>query len=738
MLKTILGKTSLLVFVILISYGRSMAADIIPKPERFEPNGEVFLLHPSTKIQYGHGLEALAAYLGETLSPATGWDFELSSSNRTTKNSIQLSVDPQMDKKEGYRLLVTAKNIQVIGNNEAGVFNGIQTLRQMLPIEIFNSRRQKGMEWAIEGAYVEDAPAYSWRGMMLDVSRYFYEVSYVKQLVDMMAIYKMNVLHLHLIDDAGWRLEIKKYPKLTAIGGFRGEGSERTGGYYTQEEIKDIVAYAALRNIEVIPEIEIPAHTLPALAAYPHLSCTGEPQVVQTQHSISGELYCVGKESTFDFLEDVFDEVVALFPSKYIHIGGDEAKYDRWAACAHCQKRKETLGLDKESDLQVYFTNRIQKVLKNHEKTIVGWDEIIERGLDDKAVGMVWRNKKKAALGAEAGHDMVMALSTHAYFDVAESKIPGEVKAATWLPPISLEKVYSMDPMVEGLKEEYRSQVLGVQATLWSDQFIHGTILQEILPINENRSEKYFDYLTFPRMAAIAEVAWTEKKNKDWSGFENRMQRHYNRYDEAGYGYRVPQPKLISTQEIDGSIQITLENVVKGAHIAYTVNGLKPTTFDPVYSGPVTVDKLSDFKAITVVNRHQFSLPLYFPEKYEQYKKYGALLGEWKPSLIKGVKFGELEFNATGKIDSNGTYEITFIYTGGAHKLEIEEVSVYKNRKLITSDIHLGETGISSKENTYLLKIDAYETGAEFKIKTKVRGDIGNDSNGVVFIKKKE
>ncbi|NKI28520.1 family 20 glycosylhydrolase, partial [Arenibacter sp. 6A1] len=347
-------------------------------------------------------------------------------------------------------------------------------------------------------------------------------------------------------------------------------------------------------------------------------------------------------------------EVIALFPSKYIHVGGDEARYDRWAECVHCQKRKAALGLEKDGDLQVYFTNRIQKILKKSGKTIVGWDEIIERGLDDKAVGMVWHNKKKAILGTQAGHDMVMALSSHAYFDVAESSIPGEVKAATWLSPISLEKVYGMDPMVEGLKEEFQSQVLGVHATLWSDQFIHGTILQEILPINENRSEKYFDYLTFPRMAALAEVGWTDKNLKDWSDFEERMRQHYNRYDEAGYGYRVPQPKLVATKEIDGSIEVALENVVNKGYITYTTNGLKPNTYDQVYSKPVLVDKLSDFKAITVVNRHQFSLPLYFPEKYEQYKKFGTLLGEWKPALIKGAEFAALELNATGKIDGNG------------------------------------------------------------------------------------
>ncbi|MCM4169382.1 hypothetical protein KCTC52924_00415 [Arenibacter antarcticus] len=738
MSKTNLGKTCLLFFVLMISFAQAKATDIIPKPQQYAPNGEVFLLNQKTTIQYDTGLEALADYLGETLSPATGWDFELSSSNRSKKNSIHLAIDPKGDIEEGYRLLVTSKRIEIIGNSEAGVFNGIQTLRQMLPVKIFNSKRQKDVDWTIEGAYVEDYPAYPWRGMMLDVSRYFYEVSYVKQLVDMMAIYKMNVLHLHLIDDAGWRIEIKKYPKLTSVGGFRGEGDKRTGGYYTQEEIKEIVAYAALRNIEVIPEIEIPAHTLPAIAAYPHLSCTEAPQVVQTQHSISRELYCVGKETTFDFLEDVFKEVIALFPSKYIHIGGDEARYDRWEKCPHCQQRKADLGLEKEADLQVYFTNRIQKILKKSGKTIVGWDEIIERGLDDKAVGMVWHNKEKAILGAQAGHDMVMALSSHAYFDVAESNIPGEVKAATWLPPISLEKVYGMDPMVEGLKEEFQSQVLGVHATLWSDQFIHGTILQEIKPINENRSEKYFDYLTFPRMAALAEVAWTERSRKDWSDFEERMRQHYNRYDEAGYGYRVPQPKLLEKNEIDGGVVVTLENVVEGAHIRYTVDGSQPNTYSEIYKEPVTVDKLSDLKAITVVNRHQYSLPLFYLDKNHQYKEFGTQLGEWKPALIKGVEFGELEIDATGKINRNGTYEVTFIYTSGTHKLEIEGISIYKNRQLIAEDKHLGSTGIYSIENTYRFKIDEYETGAEFKIKAMVRGDIGNNSNGVILIKNKD
>jgi len=730
-----------MLLLLLLVWGSSLclaSSDLIPKPLKYQANGEVFELTQEVKIIHEEELGALANYLAETLSPATGWDFTIQSGKKGAKNSIFLSLDASInDGKEAYKLSVTKKGIVLKGTTEAGVFNGIQTLLQMLPAEIYNKQRQKDLVWEIEGAEIEDAPLYQWRGMMLDASRYFYGKDYVLHLIDMMAMYKMNVLHLHLIDDAGWRLEIKKYPKLTSIGGFRGAGHERTGGYYTQEDIKEIVAYAALRNVEVIPEIEIPAHTLAAIAAYPNLSCTGKEFKVPLQHFISRDLYCVGKESTFEFLRDVFEETFQLFPSKYIHIGGDEAKYDRWKECPHCQKRKKELGLSNEAELQVYFTKRVQAMVKKHGKTIVGWDEMLEKGLEDKAVGMVWHNKKKAISGTRDGHDVVMALTGHCYFDVAESKLPGEVKAATWLPPISLEKVYAFNPMIEGLDEKYRSQVLGGHATLWSDQFIHGTILQEIASLNENRSEKYFDYLTFPRMAALAEACWTPNENKDWEDFEMRMATHYARFDQAGYGYRVPQPKLLSNEKSGSQYKIKLENVVEGAEIRYTIDGTWPNPYSPVYTEPVNVSKLSDFMAITVVNRNQYSLPLYFPEKYEQFKKYGQLITEWNPSKIKGKTFDWFEMNATGKIDQNGSYELSFWFTGGAYRLEIESVEIFKNGKKIAEDVHSGYTGGKSKNNSYSFEIDDYETGAAFTIKAKVRGDQGNDSNGAVFIRMK-
>ncbi|WP_430811856.1 MULTISPECIES: beta-N-acetylhexosaminidase [unclassified Carboxylicivirga] len=727
-------------FIFLLSFAvlsliAGQTTDIIPRPQKLKENGQAFVLNEKTKIIYTKGLQKQAELLECALSPATGWDFVLSEGNKAKINSIVLQLDAQINNAEGYRLHVEDKNIRITGGDAAGIFYGVQTLLQLLPAEVYSKQRQKEVAWAVPGVSIEDAPSYPWRGMMLDVSRYFFEKDYVLRFIDMMAMYKLNVLHFHLIDDAGWRLEIKKYPKLTSVGAWRGEGKDRIGGFYTQEDIKDIVAYAAARNVEVIPEIELPAHVLAAIVAYPHLSCTGKQHQVPTRHFISRDLYCPGKESTFEFLEDVFAETVALFPSQYVHIGGDEAVYDRWKECPHCQQRKEELGIQTEKELRTYMNNRVQKMLAAHGKTVVGWDELIEEGLAEKAVGMVWHDKKKALTGTRDGHDVVMALTGHTYFDFPESSIPGEVKAATWLPPISLQKAYEWDPMLDGLDEKYRDQVLGVNGCLWSDQFIHGDELPRINAINENRAEKYMDYLTFPRMAALAEVGWTPQVLRSWENFEDNMATHYRRYDQAGYGYRVPQPKLIAKEEENGGFLITLENPVEGAHIRYSTDGIPANVHSTVYTAPVQVEDIHDFQAITVVNRRQFSLPLYFPKKYEGYEKYGTLLAEWTPKAIKAKVFGAFEMNATGKINKNAAYELTFLFTGGQYRLDIESVEVFKNGQKIAEDLHTGFTGGTAHNNVYKFTIDEYETGAAFTIKARVRGDLGNDSNGAVFIK---
>lgn len=727
----------LLAILLLASSAAFAQINLVPLPQQIVEGEGSFLIKPQTKIFYEKGLKQQAELLVSALSPATGFDFVLQESNSTPVNGIALRTgNSGSANKESYKLTVSKDLISIVGNHSAGVFYGIQTLVQMLPPEVYHKERQKAVKWEVKAAVITDAPLYPWRGMMLDVARYFFSKEYVLRFIDMMAMYKMNALHFHLTDDSGWRIEIKKYPKLTAVGGFSGVGPDRKGGYYTQEDLKEMVAYGLARNVDIIPELELPAHAQAAVAAYPYLCCTGEQYDVPGQHFISKELLCAGKESTYEFIDNIIKETVALFPSKYLHIGGDEAVYTRWKACPICQKKKAELGLETEEQLRLHFNRRVQKIAGKYGKTIVGWDEIIEEGLADKAVGMIWHDPKKAFTAAKAGHYSVMSLTGYCYFDVAESAIPGEIKAAGWLPPISLEKVYQLNPMLEGMDEKYRPLILGASATLWADQFIHGTILQEIPMINENRSEKYFDYLTFPRMSALAEVLWTPLARQNWKDFENRMRSQYSRYDAAGIGYRMPVPKLISQEKTAAGFVIKLENLVDGAEIRYTTDGSLPNVYSPVYTKAVAVKELADFYAITVLNRSQFSLPFYFPGKHEQFKKYGELLAEWNPQNVQGKEFGLLEMNAGGKISGNGTYALHFWYTAGDSRLEIQSIAVYKNGLKITEDVHDGFSGTEAKNNKYSFKIDNYETGAVFTIKAKVRGDLSDSSNGVVMIKK--
>jgi hexosaminidase len=709
--------------------------NIIPVPNQVKTSNSKFTLTAQTKIFYQNGLKAQAELLAAALSPATGFDFDIKEA-KTASSGIFLSLgQTNQPNKEGYQLSVNAQRIQVSATTAAGVFYGTQTLLQLLPPAIYSPVRQKEKLWAVNGVEISDAPQFPWRGMMLDVARYFLTKEYVLKYIDLMAMYKMNTLHFHLIDDAGWRLEIKKYPRLTSIGGFSGEGMARRGGYYTQEDIKEMVTYAALRNVEIIPEIELPAHTLSALAAYPYLGCVGENYSVQTQHSISQELYCVGKESTFQFLEDVFAEAALLFPSKYLHIGGDEAVYTRWKSCPNCQKRKAELKLDKEKDLQVYFNKRVQQMLKKHSKTIVGWDEILEDGLAEKAVGMIWHNPEKTSQAVKAGHDVIMSITQFCYFDMPENNQPEEIQAASWVGPVPMEKVYQLNPVINGLDEKYKPQVLGASGTLWTDQFIHGYALQEILPLNENRAEKYIDYFSLPRLSALAEVTWSLEKNKQWNDFENRMRSHYLRYKQTGYGFRLPQPKIVSTQKVQDGFLITVETLADETEIRYTTDGSYPTVYSTVYTQPVKVKNLADFYAITVLNRDQFSLPTYFPENYERFAPLGRLLGTWKSYKIDANAFTILDFNATGKITENGNYTVSLQHTSGASNLAAQGISVYKNGKQIATDLHDGETGQLDKNNQFKFAISEYETGAEFKIKVRVKGVQGNDTNGAAFIK---
>ena len=409
------------------------------------------------------------------------------------------------------------------------------------------------VQWILPNIVIKDAPRYKWRGLMLDVSRHFFDKEYIKEVISNLSMHKMNVLHLHLVDDQGWRIEIKKYPKLTEKGAWRVDqesaawnGRRETtadekgtyGGFLTQEDLREIVAYGQSLNVEIIPEIEMPAHVSSAIASYPELSCFEKPIGVP-----SGglwpitDIYCAGKESTFKFLEDVLTEVMDIFPSQYIHIGGDEATKTNWDICPHCQKRIKEEGLKDSHELQSYFITRIEKFINSKGKKLMGWDEILEGGLAPNATVMSWRGVKGGIEAAEQGHDVVMTPNSHCYFDHYQGPMNDEPKA--WGGYLPLSKVYQFDPVVESMTPEQASHVLGGQANLWT----------EFVPTNEQS-----EYMIYPRIAALSEAVWSPKESKDWNNFSSRVKQLFKRYDVKGLNYAK------SVYLVSSNSQISLEN----------------------------------------------------------------------------------------------------------------------------------------------------------------------------------
>jgi len=609
-----------------------------------------------------------------------------------------------------------------------------------LPVEIYKKTTTSNIVWSVPAVKITDKPAFAWRGMMLDVSRYFFTKEFVLKYLDLMAMHKMNVLHWHLVDDGGWRIEIKKYPKLTTVGGFRGEGEDRYGGFYTQDDIREIVAYAAKRNIQIMPEIEIPAHTLSALAAYPYLGCTGKQLKVPTRQFISRDIYCVGRESTWVFLKDVFTEVCELFPFEYIHVGGDEAKFDRWVECPKCQAKKKELGFKTEKQLQGWITCRVEDFLRKKNKRMIGWADILETGISKEAGIMVWHHTQRAIKGAKRGNKVVMSPSRHAYFDFPESRHPNERPAAAWLGPISLEKAYSWDPIPQKLPENVKHNILGASACLWSDQLVHKKrILADKKGEGTHRSEQYIEYLSLPRMAALAEVTWVDKKQRTWEEFQTRMNAMYTRYSLAGYNYRMPLPVFSSTKQSDGTVKITLDKSITGMTTRYTLDDTVPTATSKIFTKPIVVKNRAGFRASTIsFDGKIMSLATMDKTRVpKNLRHFGEVLGMWSAGEVSANKPAEVIFDATGKITGDGKYTITFSFTKGKNALVINGIEVLKNDIEFTAkDIHVGKATRRGVKNKYTITVDNYETGASYKVKTTMFGGGGSDSKGFVFIKK--
>ncbi len=556
---------------------------VIPVPLKVELQEGSFKLGPDTKIYYDVGtprVEQAAKWLQEKLRRVTGLPLPMEVTpalpEQVTAIHFERSRYTELGK-SGYQLVADSSRVRIRAMDGAGMFYAAQTLLQLLPPEVFSDSLQTGIDWELPAVHITDLPRFPWRGAHLDVSRHFFPKEFIKRYIDILAMHKLSFFHWHLTDDQGWRIEIKKYPKLTSVGAWRverpgvpwnerepqQEGETPTyGGFYTQEDIREIVAYAESRFITIVPEIEMPAHAVAALAAYPQFSCTGGPfTVMPGGYWPITNIFCAGKDSTFTFLEDVLDEVAQLFPGKYIHIGGDEAFKDNWETCADCQKRIREEGLKDEAELQSYFIRRIEKILLARGKRLIGWDEILEGGLAPEATVMSWRGTRGGIEAAKSGHDVVMSPTSHCYFDYYQGKYAEPPAFGNFLP---LEKVYEFEPIPDELNKDQRWHILGAQANLWT----------EYMPTTEQ-----VEYMLLPRIAALAEVVWSAKEKRDLADFRSRLNVQFDRYVAAGYTFRVPPPgvqKLITV--FSDSARVELEAPCDGCEIRTAEGIFQPYT----------------------------------------------------------------------------------------------------------------------------------------------------------------
>jgi hexosaminidase len=580
--------------------------NVIPQPAKIKPGQGSFLITDIIPVLINENdadIKHSALLFTERLKLSGGPALTIKEMTSADKNSPSIIFNIAKNGKlqaEGYILKVSKKNITITGGSGAGLFYGVQTLFQLFPPEIEGEGTLKTLsKIEIPCMEVADQPRYPYRGMHLDVSRHFFPKEFIKKYIDLIAMYKMNTFQWHLTDDNGWRIEIKKYPKLTEIGAWHVDRenlpwNERTpqqpgekatyGGFYTQDDIREIVQYAKDKYVTIIPEIEMPAHSREVLAAYPQFSCTGGPFTVPPgSYWPNSDILCAGNDSTFQFLQDVLSEVIELFPSKYIHVGGDEADKTRWKECPKCQARITSEGLKDEKELQSYFIKRIEKFLVSKNRKMIGWDEILEGGLAPEATVMSWRGVEGGIAAARQGHDVIMTPTSFCYLDYYQADPDFEPKAIGGFVP--LKKVYSFEPTPDELTKEEARYILGTQGNLWT----------EFIPTTQQA-----EYMAVPRMIALAEVAWTAKDLKNWKSFRERLSNHFKRLDYLKVNYSRGSFKVdISTlfDKKDNVLKVMFDSEQPDIPIQYNLNGNNPTPKSPVYSEPVEIKGNSYIKA---------------------------------------------------------------------------------------------------------------------------------------------
>lgn len=587
-----------LVIVLPLFLTAQQKINIIPQPVSLIQNDGDFIIDNNTSLQYSptdKNLQDAAHFFASFIKNISG--IELSSNSHKNKFiEFRLSKTAEIGD-EGYLLNVTPSSVVITANTRAGIIYGMQSVFQTLPAIRTNAVLQ------VPCMEVKDYPRFKWRGMHLDVCRHFFSPDFVKEYIDLLASYKMNVFHWHLTDDQGWRIEIKKYPKLTSVGAWRvdendkvwgdrpqaKEGEPETyGGYYTQQQIKDIIQYAKERNVTIVPEIEMPGHSAAAIAAYPFLSCSQKPQLPMTggNYKDVSSVLCVGNDSVFTFMENVLTEVINLFPSQYIHIGGDEVDKTSWKNCPKCQALKTKLGLKNEEELQSYFIKRIEKFIVSKHRKMIGWDEILEGGLAPEATVMSWRGESGGIAAAKMNHDVVMTPGTPLYFDHYQANPATEPLAIGGFN--TLKMVYDYNPVPQQLQGGYEKYILGAQANVWAEYIT---------------TPAYVEYMVLPRMVALAEAVWTPLNEKNWDSFNERLQSQFKKFGQLGINYCKGNFRADIKPAIqDGKLYASLFSEIYQSEIFYTTNGEDPTLQSEKYTAPVSIDSTLTLKAVIAVD----------------------------------------------------------------------------------------------------------------------------------------
>ncbi|MFK7924850.1 MAG: family 20 glycosylhydrolase [Bacteroidia bacterium] len=574
----------------------SYSSHLIPTPSQLEWQGGFFQFNEQTKFIVPAGdsdLLQIASQLAQSIREGSGFPLSVQTLDNTqlNDNAVILRRDERIEESEAYHLSIDSKAVRVSANSASGIFYGVQSIRQMLPLNDGNGLNSQ--DWKLPAVKIVDQARFGYRGMHLDVARHFFSVDEVKNYLDLMALYKFNRFHWHLTDDQGWRIEIKQYPRLTEIGAWRSEtrighnsdtpiqyNGQRYGGYYTQKEILEIVEYAADRYITIIPEIEMPGHASAALAAYPQLACQPGDFQVARDWGVFEDVFCPTEE-TFTFMQNVLTEVTNLFPGEYIHIGGDEAPKAQWERSRFCQQliRRERLG--DEAGLQRYFISRIDSFLQGKGRKLIGWDEILEGGLLPNATVMSWRGEQGGIEAAERGNDVIMTPNTYCYFDYYQGDPAQEPLAIGG--NLSVKKVYNYEPIPASLNAQAAGHILGAQGNVWTEYI---------------KNEASLQYMIFPRAAALAEVLWSPKEARDWPDFAKRWEAHLPRLAERGVQPAMQMFGIEDSIYVQGKeIMIDLNSIASEAKIHYQLDGSAPNPNSPVYEKPVAIDSSIAFRA---------------------------------------------------------------------------------------------------------------------------------------------